>query len=149
MKPKTTWILIADGTQARVVNYVGPDIPLQTVEDMVFSQEALRAQDIVTDRPGRAFQSVGSARSGYEPQTDPVDKTETDFMKDVAGRLNAEHQRGTFDRLVIAAAPQALGDLRQALSDQARSAVLAELPKNLTNIPTDQLPRHFREVLAV
>ncbi len=51
---------------------------------------------------------------------------------------------GSFDRLVIAAAPTALGDLRPALSDGVKDSIIAEMPKDLTNIPTARTGRTFR-----
>lgn len=147
MKKTVTWVLIADGTQARVIENTGPGKGLKQVEGMVWSMEAIQAQDIVTDRAGS--KSGGGARGGgMEPQTDPVDHRETEFVKSVAATLDRHHQKGDFDRLVIAAAPVALGDLRKAISPAVQKTVIAELNKDLTNIPTAQLDRHFDGILA-
>ncbi len=56
---------------------------------------------------------------------------------------------GAFDRLVIAAAPIALGNFRKQLSDHSKKLVLAELDKDLTNLPTPQLNKHFDGIIAV
>lgn len=58
-------------------------------------------------------------------------------------------QQGRFDRLIIAAAPTALGDIRPALSDGVKQTIIAELPKDLTNVPNPQLARHFEQLLAI
>jgi protein required for attachment to host cells len=58
-------------------------------------------------------------------------------------------QQGRFDRLIIAAAPTALGDIRPSLSDAVKQTIIAELPKDLTNVPKPQLERHFETLLAV
>ena len=63
--------------------------------------------------------------------------------------LEQKHNEGAFERLVIAAAPAALGDLRPALSDGVRETIMAELPKDLTNIPMARLTEHFDGLLAV
>ena len=65
----------------------------------------------------------------------------------LAGLAYAE--LSAFDRLVIAAAPAALGDLRPALSEEVRRAILAELPKDLTKVPTARLAEHLDGVIAV
>ena len=52
-------------------------------------------------------------------------------------------------QLVIAAAPAALGDIRPALSDGVRESILAEMPKDLTNIPVPKLAEHFDGLIAV
>jgi len=58
-------------------------------------------------------------------------------------------RRDAIERLIIAAAPTALGDLRPALTPAVREVVIAELPKDLTNLPTPQLEKHFAELLPL
>ena len=70
-------------------------------------------------------------------------------VKGIAEQLETMRQQGRFDRLIIAAAPSALGDLRPALSDQVKQTIMAELPKDLTNVPKGQLERHFEQLLPV
>lgn len=149
MKAKVTWVLIANGAQARVLEHKGPESGLVPVDGESFSQEPLRNQDIVTDRPGRSFASAGYGRSAMVPQTDPVQYREAEFMRHVAAALDDRQQAGAFDRLIIAAAPTALGDIRTHLTDNVKKTILAELPKDLTNVPTHQLARHFEDILAV
>ena len=149
MKPKVTWVLIADGAHAKLFENGGPGKGLVALRDMMFEEEPLKAQDIMADRQGRTFSSVGSGRSGYEYPTDPVEVRETRFMKTMADRLDAKLREGTFDRLVIAAAPEALGEIRPQLSKQVQEKIVAELPKDLTRMPTDKLESHFDGVLAM
>tara|TARA_R110002020_G_scaffold14062_16_gene50003 strand:- start:2035 stop:2484 length:450 start_codon:yes stop_codon:yes gene_type:complete len=148
MKKTVTWILIADGAQARVVENTGPGKGLQQVQGLDWSIEPLQAQDIQADKPGRSFSSVGSGRSAMQPRTDPVEHRETEFVKSVAATLERRQQQGAFDRLVIAAAPIALGDLRKAMSANLRNTVVAELNKDLTNLPTAQLVEHLDGIIA-
>ena len=83
-----------------------------------------------------------------EPQTNPVDKRETDFVKSLAAILDRHQQKGSFDRLIIAAAPIALGEIRKAISPAVKKTVVAELNKDLTNLPTAQLDQHFDGIIA-
>jgi protein required for attachment to host cells len=149
MKPTVTWVLLADGAQAKVFAHSGPGTGLKPVPDLLLAEEPLKAQEIVTDRPGRAFSSNGSGRSAMEPSSDPVEVREANFVKTVAERLDRKYQESAFSRLIIAAAPTALGTLRGALSDGVRGAVVAEEAKDLTNLPTPQLERHFDGLLAM
>ena len=148
MKATKTWILVADGAQAKAFEHGGPGSGLTPVKDFQFSQEPLKAQDINSDRPGRRFDGGANHRSGVEA-ADPVQMRETRFVQSIAARLDAMQAEGRFDRLIIAAAPTALGDLRPALSGKLKAAVIAELPKDLTNVPQPQLSKHFEDVLAV
>lgn len=149
MKAKTTWILIADGAQAKVFEHTGPGKGLRALEDLQFEQEPLQAQEIMADRPGRSFASAGSARSAMEYSSDPVAVRERRFVEKVAEELDKHLQKGEFERLIVAAAPTALGDIRPAFSKALKAAIVAELPKDLTNIPTPKLEAHFTELLAV
>jgi len=147
MKKTVTWVLIADGAQARVLENTGPGKGLKQVEGLDWSIEPLQAQDIVTDRPG-SKSGGGAHGGGMSPRTDPVEHRETEFVKSVAATLDRHQQKGDFDRLVIAAAPIALGDLRKAISAGVKKTVVAEINKDLTNLPTAQLDKHFDGIIA-
>jgi len=150
MKPTITWIVIADGDQAKVFEHEGPGKGLKAIKDLQFEQEHLKAQEIMADKPGRAFSSAGpGARSSMEYSSDPVAVRERRFVERLAEMLNEKQQQGKFDRLVIAAAPAALGDIRPALSDKVKETILAEMPKDLTNVPTQKLGQHFEGLIAV
>lgn len=149
MKKTVTWILIADGTQARVLEHGGPGKGLTQIDRLDWSIAPLQSQDINADRPGRGFSSAGSHRSAMEPKTDPAQHREAEFIRSVAAELDRLAKSGSYDRLVVAAAPIALGNLRKALSDHVKSTVIAELDKDLTNLPTSQLDRHLDGILAV
>ncbi len=148
MKKTVTWILIADGTQARVLEHNGPGKGLTVINDLDWSIPPLQSQDIDTDRPGRGFSS-GSHRSAMEPKTDPAQHREAEFVRSVAEVLDRKAQDGAYDRLVIAAAPIALGNLRKVMSPHVKKTVVAELDKDLTNLPTAQLDKHFDGIIAV
>jgi protein required for attachment to host cells len=149
MKKTVTWILIADGTQARVVENTGPGKGLATVKGLDWSIPPLQTQDINSDRPGRSFSSVGPGRSAMEPKTDAAQHREAEFVRTVAQAIDTKAREGAYDRLIIAAAPIALGNLRKVMSDHVRKTILAELDKDLTKVPTPQLDKHLDGIIAV
>ncbi len=149
MKAIVTWILIANGAQAKVFENKGPGKGLGLVEGMSFEEEPKQAKDIMADRQGRSFSSAGHGRSAMAYPSDPVELREARFVKGVAEKLDRHLQGGAFNRLIIAAAPNALGDLRAALTPRLKEAVTAELPKDFTNLPTPQVEKHLADLLAV
>lgn len=149
MKPTVTWVLLADGAQAKVFAHSGPGTGLTPVQDLLFEEEPLQAREIMSDKPGRSFSSNGSGRSSMEYSSDPVQVREARFVKSVAEALDRKYQQSAFSRLIIAAAPTALGDLRGVLSNGLKDAVIAEMPKDLTNLPTPQLEKHFGDLLQM
>jgi len=148
MKAIVTWVLVADGAQAQVFEHGGPGKGLIPIKELHFEQQPLKAQDINTDRQGFRAGGPQGARSGVE-EADPVALREARFVKGIAEQLEVMRQQGRFDRLIIAAAPTALGDIRPALSDRVKDTIIAELPKDLTNVPSPQLARHFETLLPL
>jgi protein required for attachment to host cells len=150
MKPTKTWVVIADGDQAKIFEHDGPGKGLHIVDGLKLEQAHLKSGDIMADRPGRASNpSSPGSRAAVDYRTDPAQERERRFVEHLADLLDQKHSEGAFERLVIAAAPAALGDLRPALSDAVRKTILAELPKDLTNIPTMKLAEHLDGVIAV
>ncbi|MCS6760181.1 MAG: host attachment protein [Candidatus Devosia euplotis] len=149
MKKTVTWVLIADGAQARVLENTGPGKGLQQIQGLDWSMTPLQAQDIQADKPGRSFSSSGAGRSAMQPKTDPVEYRETEFVKSLAATMDRKLLDGSFDRLIIVAAPIALGDIRKAISPSVKKTVLAELDKDLTNLPTAQLAQHLDGIISV
>jgi protein required for attachment to host cells len=143
-----TWILIADAAHARVLETYGPGKPLIAVPDFEMRADLPRSHDLGTERPGRTHESAGTARHAIEPRTNPHKQLEHDFTVLVAQRLNAAAAAKSFDRLVIAAPPAMLGDLRHALHKQTLDRVAAEVPKDLVKIADLDLRSHFANVIA-
>jgi protein required for attachment to host cells len=149
MKAKVTWILLADGATAKVFQFAGRSQGLTALDDLMFDQEPLKAGEIMADRPGRSFSSGSDGRSAMEYSSDPVAVRERRFVERVAEVLKRKHQEKAFDQLIVAAAPTALGDLRNAFDKNIKGAIVAELPKDLTNLPTSQLEKHFADLLLI
>ncbi len=149
MKSIVTWIVVADGGRMSVFENDGPGKGLTPVKGLHSEDQHLRDQDIEADRPGRSFASAGHARSAIEPHTDPVEYREAAFAHKVAEVLDARLAAGDYQRLIIAAAPTALGQLRSALSAPVSKAVVGELHKDLTKTPIAELPQHFDGLLVL
>ncbi|MFC3075365.1 host attachment protein [Shinella pollutisoli] len=144
----STWILAADGNQARLLKGVNLlKDGQQNPEQEVFSCEVKKAQDIMADKPGRSHSSVGYGRSAMEYSSDPVREEQQKFAAEVAERIDGYAADGNFDRLVLCAAPQTLGDLRAKLSERTRTLTAAEIDKNFTNLPTDKLIASVRAIM--
>lgn len=149
MLSHTTWVLIADGTQARIFENKGRGTGLSPVDGMSFSAPHGKKQDIMADKPGRAFSSAGTGRSAMEIPTDPEDHIEEMFLRDVASTLDREAKAGTFRDLVVAVEPQALGHLRKYLSKDLAAQIKTEMTVDLVNTPNDKIADHFRDVVPL
>ncbi len=149
MKPATTWILITNGARARVLGHKTIGTKLYEVEGMEFSDDVLSISQIMADKAGRAFISMSPARSAMQPKTDPVAKREADFIRLIAYILDEKYRNNCFDRLVIFASKRAMGDLRKMLSEDVKGAIIAEISKDLTNVPDKEIEKHLKNVMLI
>ena len=147
MKATRTWVLIADGARARILENLGPGRGLISVEGMVFHGDHSATHDLVTDRQGRSFSSQGPGRSAIEVHTDPHRNLKTKFASRLAEALTIGLDQHAYDRLVIVAAPVTLGDLRAAIPDRVRSKIVGEVAQDLTKTPNGEVATHLEHVL--
>lgn len=144
----TTWILIADGAKARVLEQERHSRRFKPAFEREYFGSSAQSKEIASDRPGRSFDSAGEGRHAMEPSTDPQRHAEFAFARDVAHRLEDAVNRHRFDRLVVVAAPRMLGDLRGFLPHTVRERIVAEVDKDLTNVPLQDLAGHLDPYLG-
>ena len=149
MKPTRTWILIADGARARILENDGPGHGLHAVNGLVFHGDHASTHEIVSDRAGRSHSSVGPGRSAIEAHSDPHRELKKTFAHTLADALAHGLAQKSYDRLVIVAPPSALGDLRAALPEAVRAKVTGEIAKDLTKTPNGELVEHLQGVLPL
>jgi len=143
MKSIRTWVLIVDAARARVFETRGRGTGLTVVQDMTMDAELSPSHTLGSDRPGRSFESVGSARHAMESRSDLHREQKRQFARRVAGAVQERHAAKSFDRLVLVAPAVTMGDLRAALSDEVKAVVTAGLVADLTKTPISQLPAHL------
>lgn len=148
MKPTRTWILIADGARARVLENDGPNHGLKAIEGFEFEGDHSATHDLVRDREGRSFSSHGHGRSAIDARSDPHRDLKTTFAHRLAEVLAKGLEQKAYDRLIIVASPVTLGDLRTAISAQVRAVVMGEVAQDLTKIPNGEVADHLKHVLV-
>lgn len=146
MRLERTWIVIADGRQARVFESHGRNADLIPLDEMVFVTQSPPNREIGDDRPGRSFESANPARHAMQSRTDPHRELKRLFARNLASRLDQELKSRRIDHLVIVAPPVTLGDLRDALSQQSRDKVSAEIAKDLMKVPPHDLAPHLEAI---
>ncbi len=98
---------------------------------------ALTAMDAPAIEPGTA--SPGHRSSGANPDNDT--QAEDAFAGGVAALLNSRALDGTFDKLLVIAAPRTLGELRKHWHKVLQEKLVGEIAKDLAGQPTDQIAR--------
>ena len=144
-KRRVTWFVLADGSRARFLTRRHDEPGFEITEEHDAPEARMPTREIVSDRGGRVQESANPAHHGVEARHDAHRDRKTAFARLLADRLNAASAAGTFDALVLYAAPRSLATLREALDDATRRKIKAEFPKDLTKVPLVELPRHLGE----
>lgn len=149
MKPTRTWVLIADGARARILENDGPGRGLHASDGLEFDSDHSPTHELVDDRQGRTHASHGYGRSAIEAHSDPHRELKAKFATHLADVLTRGLDAQSYDRLVIVAAPVTLGDLRKAISDHVRAKVVGEVALDLTKTPNADVAKHLLDVINV
>jgi protein required for attachment to host cells len=148
MAPVKTWVLVADAGRARVLEQSGRESTLSLVEGLDLENPIAKTSDTARDSLPRAFDSVGEGRHAIEPRSDPRRAEKKEFALELAGRLDAALEKRAYDRLIIIAPPQMIGDLRPALSDRVRDRLAHELVLDLAHAPITEIAQRLKEARA-
>ena len=138
-----TWVLVADGSNARFFEVGGHGEPLKEVRHEQASRDQTR--NIVSDRQGRRSSADRTGHHAMDAQTNPQRHAEHEFARHLCRILDDEAASGSYDRLVLAAAPRTLGDLRDMLSSNVRKKVEAEFDKDLIHTSPRDLAHYLSD----
>lgn len=127
--PAGTWVVVADGTQARMLRNVGTDATLSLKQDRL-----LQPKDLINDGPaGR-----------QPPERSEEDIDEATFAKQLVKRLNAAALSDEFAHLILVADPRTLGEMRPLLHQETSKRLVGEINKTLTGSTLEDIERALR-----
>ena len=146
---KKTWILVANQAEAQI--YSSDRLPgdLLLVDVLENKEGASYARDLVSDAPGRAFDSTGSGRHAMEPNTGVKEEQRRRFVKEMVERLQTAQSKSVFDKLVLLAAPAVLGVIRKTLPADLTRIVIKEIPKDVIGQGVDKIQLQLVRAFAL
>jgi protein required for attachment to host cells len=134
------WVMVGDGEKALFMRNEG-DATYPNLEVLnVLEHENPSTREQGTDRPGRTHSSTGTARSAMQ-ETNWHKLEKHRFAKEIADTLYTAAHKGRYSKLIIAAPPMTMGDLRKAFHKEVSQRVVAEISKDLTNMPPHEIER--------
>ncbi len=141
------WVVVADGEKVLFLRNLtdGEDPNLEVVRKD--EQDNPKDIDQSANRPGRVGQSANEGRSAYD-DTDWHELAKDRFAADLADKLYQMAHKGRFKRLVLVAAPNILGELRDKMHQEVSDKVVGEIPKTLTNHPVNEIEDIVKSDLA-
>jgi protein required for attachment to host cells len=131
-------LVIADEREANFYDLGKPSAELEG-RGSLHNEAARPDRELETDRPGRRFGGTHGNRHAVDGERSTERHEAELFAKSVARTLDVARTRNEFDRLVLIAAPRMLGLLREALPEQCRSVVAAEVSKELVRHDMDAI----------
>ena len=140
--PHDALVLVGDGRKALFLRNHGDEKFPDLRVERVFADVNPPTHEQGTDRPGRAFSSVGAGRSSVT-QTDWHQLEEHRFVEQVTAMLERIVRERGVEALVVVAPPRALADLRKAFHPDVKRKIIAEIDKDLTKHPIDQIEKHL------
>ena len=135
------WVVVADKGIARI--FRKPDVHIELIGELhpdETEQAALTNQTL-----GRVV--GGSLHHTYEPHMAQSRQDELLFAQDVAKWLEKANGDDAFDRLVLAASPRMLGDLRAVMNKTVQGRIAAEVDKDLTGLDEITLRKALAQIL--
>ena len=139
---KENWLIVANSSLARIFK-INNGRELAEVIILEHPESRLHNLDLVSDKPGRNYESAGVSRHAYEPKVLPKRHEFAVFAKTIADYLSIHYNDEVFDSLYIAANPALLGLLRQELHANIARAIKEEIDKDLTHVKTEEILSHF------
>ncbi len=120
--PEDTFVVVATGREAKTFH--------------VRSGSLEHAGDWL---PGDLADDGPSGKSPSEQS--PKESMEATFSKMIAERLYHHAQKGDFERLILVADPDTLGEIRPQLHLEVTDKIILEQAKTLTNSPVEDIEK--------
>lgn len=140
---KKTWIIVANSNCARIFQMEKGKGDLKELEALVHPESRLREHDLVSDKPGRGYESFGMERHAIEPKTSAKRQEFIDFAKHLTRHLESARKKGEFECLFVAATPVFLGVLRQALDKNTAQLIEREIDKDIIHLTPEEISKYF------
>ena len=142
--PHNSVILVADGRKSLFFRNQGdadfPNLSVLEKEQHPNPDHHEQASDLA----GQAA-SPGVHASATMGEVDFHQQEEDRFAAETAEMLNARALRNEYDTLVVVAPPATLGQLRKHYHKEVEKRLVAELPKDLVNVPVPEIEKILQD----
>jgi protein required for attachment to host cells len=143
---RTSWILIADSSRARIFEKKEHERHLEEVEDFVDNLGRATNHELRTDGRGR-FYGKGERDQGHaaEPAVSPVEHENELFAHTLTRYLDDARKAHRYNRLYLIAPPKFLGLIRGSLDDEVKKMIQGELQKDISTFTAGEVEDYVKE----
>ena len=150
MSHTTTWILVANASQAFLYESRGRAEGMELIRTFEHPSSRAKGADLTSDRPGHAATGGGGdRRTAMEPNTHPRRHEQERFAHELALELGAAHAKRRYDKLVLTASAAFLGMVKAQLPKDVERSIILSQNKDYTATPAAELATQLREHLPV
>jgi protein required for attachment to host cells len=147
---KTTWIVLANATRARILDREPGAGHLEELADLLHSQSRAKVEQLVSDREGHAQKAhgdLGHAGTAFQPHTEPRRKEHAVFAAEVSRYLEDAVVQGRCPGLVLIASDPFLGELQGHLGAATARVVSGHVSRDLTSFSGTDLVHRVTEAV--
>lgn len=144
---KSTWVLIANASQARCYAREHANAPWTEVAKFEDIWGRAKGSDLAEDRSGYEGTSLSRAGTAYTPRIDAKKKEHESFARQLANYLNEAVEAQRCEEIVLFASNPFLGEVKAFLNEHASKALGRSLAIDLTSFTGPELAHRIDEHL--
>ena len=138
--PHDSFVLVADGRKSLFFRNQGDaDFPNLQIEDKEVQDNPAHHEQ-ASDTAGMSMKTK-DGRGGSMEEVDFHQQEEDRFAADTAEMLKGRALSNDFEALVVVAPPRTLGELRKHYHKEVEKRLVAEVPKDLVNLPVPEIEK--------
>lgn len=138
MGAPSVWVFVCNGAKAKAFEKVSGGDAWRVVWRDESADARKFTRELGRDRPARG-RTIGTGEPFAIDAASLHERAEQDFILKCAGFLNAQAAQKTFDSMILADDPRALGVLQPLLGEDVAQRLKMVVNKDLTNLPTDKI----------
>jgi len=126
------WLIIADREKA-----------------YVYRKMHGKVEEIACLKPGHAHDDAageGALPHGHDPRSEKRHHADGAFLQKLTAWIDKAANENVFDRLIVAAPPHALGDMRHFFGPSTKSRLAAEVNKDWIKLPSKEIEKHLLDL---
>lgn len=139
--------LVANASTAVLLAGPGGRGGLREIERIDHPEGRAKGRDLVTDGPGRSFESGSAARGSADPLKGLRDELADQFARELCDRVAEVARQDGIGRVLLVAGPAFLGHLRRAADVRLKGLEVDSLDKDLTAFSAEALRDMLPELI--
>lgn len=144
---KNTWLLVADSARLKIYEWSNKNKHIHEVVNLVDEDARTPDRDLKVDRPGHGHRESEDSRYAIDEKVSYKKQAGELFLKGAAIHISEDGIMSKFDKLVIIAQHDIYKTLISHFSPQAKDKVILHHPKDLTNMPMQDVEHYYSEKL--